>query len=139
MIKDPELLKLAIKTIETDPRRWNQGAWNFTEDAETVDGFAIGSGVEMWGAELQDLEHCGTTLCLAGHVVVLAGQRPLAGMRGYGKCIDPETGTVSDIAAKAAELLGLDSTQAGQLFYGGGSSVRMYKRLVTKVTGVTFE
>jgi hypothetical protein len=139
MIKDPELLKLAIKTIEAEPRRWDQSGWNLTQGVEDEGIFGVSSGVTLWDRELQDLEHCGTTLCLAGHVVVLAGQRPLAGQYGYGKCIDPETGVISAIPKMAADLLGLSDDQAGQLFFGGGSKVSTYKKLVTRVTGVEFE
>lgn len=143
MIKDPELLKLAIKAIEIDPKRWNQAGWNLTQDLD--DGFAVGTGEEFWSdhsrryLELQDLEHCGTTLCLAGHVTVMAGLLPLAGVEGYGQCIDPTTGEVSHIADKAAELLGLSNDQAEKLFFGGGSNISTYKKLVTEVTGVKFE
>ncbi len=140
MIKDPELLKLAVKAIEAEPQRWNQGVWNWTTSSnDEEEGWGASSGKMLAGRELQDMEHCGTTLCLAGHVVVQAGQIPLAGQQGYGQCIDPATGRVSSIMDKAVELLGLSNEQTASLFFGGPTRLSEFKRHVTKVTGVVFE
>jgi hypothetical protein len=147
MIKDPELLKLAVKAIEAEPKRWDQRLWNSTHGSN--DGFPVGSGPWVNWAEddgyqlqgqFQDLENCGTVMCLAGHVTVMAGFRPLAGAHGYGRCVDPATGEVSYIPDKATELLGLSLEQEANLFHSGFNlTLFEFKKLITSVTGVTFE
>ncbi len=148
MIKDPELLKLAVKGIEAEPHRWNQRQWNLTHRSDEIENNPLGAGEMVlakgrWSereVELQDLEHCGTTMCLAGHVITAAGYRPLAGYNGIGMCVDPETSELHGISMLAGNLLGLTETQRQDLFMAGYSdTVPQFKQRITRVTGVEFE
>jgi hypothetical protein len=110
MTINEELLKLAVKRIEADPQSWNQGEW------------------VLQGA-------CGTTFCLAGHVLMADG--------GYDVLTD-EDGPyfpIPDPGAVAGGLLGLDPSQILALFhsYDDDWSVETFKEYITRVTGVRFD
>lgn len=141
-IGDPELLKLAMKTIGEDLTRWDQQRY--------CDWGSSTSRDILWhtgnGQELVDVEACGTTFCLAGQVSLMAGAMPLKS----GAWLTPEGGTDSahELAQRA---LGLTYQQAEALFYrtsdGRGLPLNgstpgawdHYKRHVTQVTGVDFD
>ncbi len=159
MIKDPELLKLAVKAIEYEPRQWLQGSWGYAPDADEGIGIkevlihrtAQVAHVIDLGAPLS----CGTTACLAGHIVTQAGwyllNDPDSHVGETEKCINPETGEVADVATKAVELLGISLGDGDLLFYwspetgeddgepNGPVEVKALKAEITRVTGVEFE
>ena len=140
MIKDPELLKLAVKAIEHDESRWNQISW----------AVGVGTDEKIQNLAVVDVNHCGSTMCLAGHVVNQAGLPLLSagwGRAGISRTGVPmsagwtldEGGESTTIMKRAKELLGLDDRQANQLFSWGGNSVEKFKEHITEVTGVEFE
>jgi hypothetical protein len=62
-------------------------------------------------------DECGTIRCIAGWAVAIHyGVNSIYGVE-YGPGRDTEWGYLSDTAAEAADLLGLDDTQATDLFY----------------------
>jgi hypothetical protein len=139
MIKDPELLKLAVKAIEHDEKRWDQIYW--------VVGVATNEKIQ--DLNVVDVNHCGSTMCLAGHVVNQAGLPLLSADGGWGGIrtgskvragwtLD-EGGESTTIMMRAKQLLGLNDLQANQLFSWGGDSVEEFKDHITSVTGVEFE
>jgi hypothetical protein len=161
MIKDPELLKQAVKAIEAEPRQWLQGSWGWASKADQGIGIKKVSVQHPWGAgvarviDLGAPLSCGTTACLAGQVVTQAGwyllQDPDSVLGETDKCINPETGEVADVEDKAIELLGIPSVDGNLLFYwspetgedegepNGPFEVEALKAYITQVTGVTFE
>ena len=141
-IGNPELLKLAMKTIEVDLSRWNQMKycdWGSTT-IEDWDVYAYDKNA------LVDVEACGTTFCLAGQAALLAGHLPLKS--GAWKTPEGRTDSAHELAQKA---LGLDYDQADALFYrtSDGNDLWLngnnpgaweyYKSFVTSVTGVEFD
>ena len=137
VIKNPELLKLAVKNIEAEQEVWNQSNWGQgIVSTETVT-VAQGSTVRYI---------CQTSMCLAGHVAVLAGYRFVVGL-GYaqpgeetctGSCISPD-GELHGIAEAAREALGLDPYIADVLFYNMTDDINSFKCDITRLTGVEFE
>lgn len=74
---------------------------------------------ETWGRRTS----CGTTMCLAGHIVVQAGYQLV--FQPYferqdvyyaSDCVD-SAGNTHDIETLAAKLAGLDAEEANKLFY----------------------
>ena len=139
MIKDPELLKLAVKAIEHDEKRWDQIYW----------GVGVATDEKIHGLTVVDVNHCGSTMCLAGHIVDQAGLPLLSsggewGIRITGRQVRTgwtldEDGGSTTIMKRAKELLGLNDRQANLLFSWGGDSVEEFKQVITQVTGVEFE
>jgi hypothetical protein len=95
----------AIGAIEAEPETWRQSSW----------------GLET---------ECGTSYCLAGHVVVQAGyQMDWVGgyllntgerFRAASECRLPD-GEILPIRWAAMKLLGITVTEADYLFHGGNS------------------
>jgi hypothetical protein len=161
MIKNPELLRQAVKAIEAEPRQWLQGAWGYAPKADQGIGVKNVSVHNPGGARVVrviDLGaplSCGTTACLAGHVVTQAGwyllNDPNSVAGETDQCINPETREVADVETKAVELLGIPSIDGNLLFYwspgtgegdgepNGPIEVEALKAYITEVTGVTFE
>ncbi len=146
MIKDPELLKLAVKAIEAEPESWDQEHWAIGVGREDVVPFYAPRAVDGRMAHKVlplDMEACGTTMCLAGQVVHQAGF-PLLSFgepgerRSISSCLDQD-GTRRSIADKAQELLGLSNAQAGDLFGFITDDLAAFKQRITTVTGVEFE
>jgi len=144
MIKDPELLKLAVKAIEAEPKGWDQefyAAGLPKEDAEVI---SVTYGYLEFQVMELDVNQCGTTMCLAGHIVHQAGLRIVTrnleedGRRSVAHCLD-EDGNITTINRQASLLLGLDSVQASRLFGSMTDDIDEFKELITQVTGVTFE
>jgi hypothetical protein len=150
MIKDPELLKLAVKAIEAEPKRWDQGAWAMGRP-QSVEPIKRDED----GYQILPLQHafCGTTMCLAGHVVHQAGYQIVLSIDeveqddldynphhvvGAHSCVD-DTGKEFPIERKATELLGLTEEQADDLFGCMSRNLPEFKRVITEVTGVEFE
>jgi hypothetical protein len=141
MIGNPELLKLVMKDIEADPERWNQDGWFKASDSQCRRSYL--------GEITVQADACGTTACLAGHVLIREGYQPTVFgtfVSREGRWVNPDT--------VAAELLGLTETQTQDLFYyttfsskraargyrpGSFMTLEEYKSHVTEVTGVTFD
>jgi hypothetical protein len=153
MIKDPELLKLAVKAIEAEPERWNQAFWGMGRPKSggtvTVEMKGIFSN-ELFPREFSildlDNETCGTTMCLAGHVVTQAGFPLLLRADGWGDADDRGEagrclvdGKAVSISEKAQELLGLTDGQAAIMFTTGNMSLPEFKEKLTELTEVEFE
>lgn len=149
MIENPELLKLAVKAIEAEPERWNQENWAIGLGRTDVEPFTAPrpSSRRPILDELRviplDMEHCGTTMCLAGHVVHQAGFQMLSfgepgERRSVSSCLNAD-GTRCSIESKARELLGLDAEQASTLFNFITDDWPVFKAKITEVTGVEFE
>jgi hypothetical protein len=153
MIKDPELLKLAVKAIEAEPEKWNQNFWGMGRPKPgatvTVEMQSIFTN-ELINRKysILDLENetCGTTMCLAGHVVTQAGFPLLLRAEGWehaddraetGRCL--VDGKSVHISEKAKELLGLTDGQAAIMFAAANVSLPEFKEKLTEVTGVEFE
>lgn len=151
-----ELIKKVVKHI-TENNRWDQSTWGSIQG----DGFdsytdevrpEVWEGVPMYRYDEEDhalislglvMEGaCDTKFCFAGHTVLQAGDKILMNAidGGAATCMDEE-GNIHSIETRAAQLLGLDLIQANALFDGdaGGKDLERYKRLVTEVTGVTFD
>ncbi len=146
MIKDPELLKLAVKAIEAEPESWDQEHWAIGVGREDVVPFkAPRAGTDRLVCTVipLDMEACGTTMCLAGQVVHQAGF-PLLSYGGPGErrsissCLEQD-GTRRSIADKAQDLLGLSDRQANDLFGYMTNDLAAFKQRITTVTGVEFE
>lgn len=151
-----EMIKDVIKHIELN-NRWNQTTWGgLNDDQFTDDGEVRPEAWEMVPAYAIDEENnsvivdagllkenaCSTSFCFAGHTVLLAGDKILID-RDSGdafKCVDKD-GEVHNIEVRARNLLGLDRQQSDTLFSGeaGDKDLEKYKRLITRVTGVTFD
>jgi hypothetical protein len=148
-IGNPELLKLAVKTIESDLSRWDQQrfcSWDrFHEDIETE--YRRGRRA----LRMVDIEACGTTFCLAGEVSLLAGYVPAKD----GTFRDSQGQNVGSGYDAARDALGLDDDQAAALFYKTAMPIdsrthaplnsetpgawKYYKGEITRVTGVEFD
>jgi len=105
-------VRAVVAAIEAEVHAWDQN-------------YLLGSG------------ECGTTRCLAGWAVHLAGL-DLAAM-----CAASDVDYI-EVLEKARELLGLSEAQADDLFLNFGMigkqpTVAELKARVTAVTGVTFE
>lgn len=78
-----KLLRTALASIIMSPAKWNQTTW------------------------------CGTTACLAGHVLAVKGYKMTRSDEG--KMVSP-SGKKVYVPSEAARLLGLDEDQAEDLF-----------------------
>jgi hypothetical protein len=132
-IGNPEALITAIKFIENEPHRWDQGT------------YASGPEVSLPRASLAnrtllvvDQEACGSTMCLAGTLVYQAGY--------FSDGLDAWTDTgeyAGQVHNIAAEILGADQGMADELFLGvsggGEDSLSSFKERVSEITGVQFD
>lgn len=150
-----KLIREVINNIELY-NRWDQRSWGTLQDNHfDDDGYVIRETLEPVPAyardeygnlvltqELVREGSCNTSFCFAGHTVLTAGDKILINTETgeAWNCVDPQ-GTDHNIEIRARELLGLTREQAVKLFDGeaGGRDFGAYKRLVTRVTGVTFE
>ncbi len=114
------LLRAVRDKILMEPRRHQQSSW------ATVTKGNVRTGVLVDG--YFHPVTCGTTGCVAGWAVQLAGDELLVGSGEYHylgnrrravvrDCLTPD-GDVRRIGHRAAELLGLDDMTAGDLFKG---------------------
>jgi hypothetical protein len=78
-----KLLRTALANIIMYPAKWNQEQW------------------------------CGTSYCLAGHVVALKGYKA---SRGHGGVVRNAKGKTGHVAELAQDFLGLDYNEAQDLF-----------------------
>lgn len=156
-----ELIRKVIGHIEVN-NRWDQAVWgsvteDMLEDEENEDGYYqvrpdVFESVPGYVYDYEDCVlielgtvmegSCSTRFCFAGHTVLQAGDKILL-TRDTGEasgCIDTN-GIVHSIEMRAQDLLGLSHRQAAILFEGdaGDKDLTKYKKLVTEVTGVTFE
>ena len=151
-----ELIKKVVKHIETH-NRWDQQTWGAIGD-DAFDSYTDEVRPEVWDGvpmyRYDEQEHalislgvvmegaCDTRFCFAGHTVLQAGDKILINTidGGGAFCIDEED-QIHPIEERARELLGLSKEQANALFDGdaGDKDLKRYKRLVTRVTGVTFD
>lgn len=110
-----ELIKLVVKQIDAETNRWYQGCW-YLEN-----------------------EPCGTIFCFAGWSLQLEGRIALGpNDRMLPLARDGQLST-RGFSDEARELLGLSQTQADILFYTMHFNWAEYKRLITVVTGVSFD
>lgn len=151
-----ELIRKVIKHIE-EHNRWDQRVWGAVHQdqiddndevlPETWEGltesetrfgdtyYAVDARLVLEGA-------CNTRFCMAGHTVLQAGDKIMLNAQdGHAEYCKDKDGNTHNIQARARELLGLDSRASDILFDGvaGNKDLEEYKRLVTRVTGVTFE
>jgi len=144
MIKDPELLRMAVKAIEAEPERWNQEFWAKGAPPEDADLISVRMGSLRLNMRSLDTERCGTTMCLAGHVVNQAGIPMLTtltaedGNRSIAHCLD-ENGSARPISHVAGDLLGLTPKERSYLFGFMTDNIEEFKKVITQVTGVRFE
>lgn len=149
-----ELLKQAVKAIEARPENWDQESW--AENAETREvenQFYSNLGRDAeWRADVLskitiEPDSCGTTMCLAGHIVANAGYT----INGAATVVDgPYAG--QQVSQVAKQLLDIDQHTADTIFGGTfgdtfgpvgdeftDATVDSFKAALTKETGVTFE
>lgn len=150
-----KLIREVINNIELY-NRWDQRSWGelgenhfdefgevIQESLEPVPAYARDEyGNLVLTQELVREGSCNTSFCFAGHTVLTAGDKILINTESgeAWNCVD-QNGVDHNIEIRARELLGLTREQAVQLFDGeaGERDFGAYKRLVTRVTGVTFE
>jgi hypothetical protein len=136
-----ELHRMVIKHIEAEPERWSQSNWisgSHTDEERAAlfrnfrEGGCIAVGYQDFLNQEADVTQCGTTMCYAGWAVHLSG---FTMTNGY---TVKETGDFVGNLAK--QLLGLTDRQADDLFDATAASrPKDMKRLVTRVTGITFD
>jgi len=106
------LLDEMIKFIEEHPKTWNQGSWFLQVDTSTGQSKYI-SKLET----VEEINSCGTSFCLAGHVALHEGfpAPPLSNSKEWERSVEgqiyPEA--VNEFARKR---LGLSDDQANELF-----------------------
>lgn len=120
-----KLLDEMIDFISAHPKTWNQGAWFQQVDTET--------GEEKYLVRIEKVEElnsCGTSFCLAGHVALHEGfpAPPLQNTQEWERKVDGELYPES-VDRFAAKRLGIDSRQAEALFSGSNTLVDL-KRMV---------
>jgi len=77
----------------------------------------VGFDMNSWySAAGVDGNWCGTTACLAGHALAAEGYMMEP---GTDVCVRPDGRTRYDVEDEAADLLGLDESEAAYLFYVG--------------------
>lgn len=131
MTVNEPLLRECIAAIEANPEQWDQMFWQ-------VDWVERNAMAEAGVLVPFNYRSCGTTRCLAGWAIHLAHNTEdvngFCGLRHPG-----------DIAA---ELLGFDDYQRGQLFGQrsaspndryGENDLNYFKKKITEVTGVEFK
>lgn len=145
-----EAFKLAIKAIEHDPKAWDQRQWIGKKDpltGEIVSAELARRYRAAAGFLATPIEKCQTTFCLAGQVLFQAG---IVDASGEFTDKDHSDTSVKDMAA---DILGLDHEEAGEIFLYGTSidpldsdsflepvaTIGGLKERITKVTGITFE
>jgi hypothetical protein len=144
MIKDPELLRMAVKAIEAEPERWDQEFWAKGAPAEDADLIPVRMRSHRLNMRPIDVERCGTTMCLAGHIVNQAGIPMLTTLtaeddnQAIAHCLDQD-GFARSISNVAGDLLGLSPQERTFLFGSMTDDIDEFKKLITQVTGVTFE
>jgi hypothetical protein len=83
----------------------DMGAW--IKDGRWSRNLVLGRGIDIRKAE-----RCGTIACVAGWACLLSGDRFMTHRN-----VQSADGTWYDVADRATDLLGLDLTEAGVLFY----------------------
>jgi len=107
---DVPLLRKAVEWVEeqeklpTEERGWYQGSWGRRENAERT--------LPLHKLDKEEQGYCGTNMCLAGHIAVLAGWEIEYDWRGFGNfCYATEAtkgGRTLDIQDIAIKELGAD-------------------------------
>lgn len=147
-----EEIKSIVKTIETGPMIhhflaepgspvWYQGDWvrGDPKPLETSEQ-ARAMGYERTISVVD--ESCATACCVAGYAITRAGYS-----LGRGGAWDKDGNYIGSVIDVAADLLGLSGGQAMDVFSGSiGASGAPYvdkvgelKKVITKVTGITFD
>lgn len=162
MTINEKLLRDTIKIIEKKPEQWDQRTWGRSSPEGRVSAETVGLDREDPSeyTVLPEGVTCGTSMCLAGHVVTQSGY-PLVWWDGDSSanwCVNPETKKLEDISKVAARLLGLDQQQAGAVFHSHAARqdwkgafpfsdyeneseddvIELFKKNITAWTGVTF-
>lgn len=136
---DPEYVHLhqqVMKQIEAEPERWNQGSYVSTRKMNEV-------GLEaarLLALEVVDLNECGTTACYAGWALHLLGYK----VNLFNQVFNEDGERDGGVFDKAAEVLGLTTDQADEIFHytavqGKDVTVQQLKARVSRVTGVNFD
>jgi hypothetical protein len=112
-----ELLKKVRDKITSDPEHWNQNFWGI------LDGEVVERTRKPLADRTPEFEiSCGTTACIAGWACILSGE-PMEWRTAAPDYFQPrllsatETVHGRDVSVRAAELLGLDEIDAGDLFH----------------------
>ncbi len=118
MERNKELFYQIADAIEQNPSHHHQGSWIRVEDTRVPSNMLT---LEVNG---EQIEHCGTTQCVAGWAAVLDGQgEKLAVAMGevYGENEEP-----FNVKTAAACALGLDEIEAGTLFVSSAGHTESY-------------
>jgi hypothetical protein len=125
-----EEIKLVIKDLEVDLRRWNQGHW--------CDGEGTGELIDLshdYDVNIIDTNHCGTTFCVAGMACLRAGYKMSSEY-----AFDSDGNYEGSIETVASAILGLNESQVEAIFYSDDDiTMPEMKALITEQTGVTFD
>lgn len=129
MVTDSLLAHSTVTDMEATPPPGSRVRREFVIDPADIE------------AQISDNPQCGTAMCFAGHTAILAGGKPVFST-AYG--IDPgeelSFGTVRTadggdrhVSTYAAELLGLDTVDADELF-SGDNTLEDLEKLVADIT-----
>jgi hypothetical protein len=106
-LRGMDLLALVMETIEDNPEHWKQNSWAFAGHSAVMD---------------LNYPPCGTSGCAAGWATMLCGVKLRSDFALLG---DPyhlrRTIAGYSVASEAADLMGLTSQEADELFDGGNS------------------
>lgn len=106
------VLENAIAAIEAEPENWDQTSWG----AQTA---------------------CGTTMCLAGHIVHNAGYRLNFMHDMDGRKVASHTTDGKNIEVLAKDLAGLDWHETSYLFYDLSNDIDVLKNRIKNVVNGT--
>lgn len=119
---ETEELHAIYRQIKEWPHNWDQSRWAVDWEHTRSRGFYVPEG------------RCGTAYCFAGHAVVRAGYEiDWQGRGSTDYAIIPETGVRASIDTLAANVLGLSSREANQLF----DPINTLEDLRFVITGIT--
>lgn len=118
-VLNTELLRKVMDHIRANPKEWDQTSFHSGYDLPLHLREASQEAAEA-GETTQ--AHCGTTMCFAGWTLALSGytyadEDDFVPRRPDGTLMEPDDLGSPGIDEVAAQLLGLTSTQADQLFY----------------------
>ncbi len=108
-----ELLRTAVRNIDQHPETWNQ---------------------DDWGRK----SACGTTMCLAGHIVHAAGYELSYTLNAWGVFVADHTTSGEFIPDLAQELLNIDWVTGDQLWYVS-NDLEELKDTIYEVLGVDLD
>lgn len=146
---DLPLLRKIFEYIEAHPEEWDQGSWGKAFDLPPLRRLRDERGRFTGGFErlkAEEIAHCGTSFCVAGHATNLAGANLVKdgshlyteGLRVYAKC--EYQGRTYYISELARHLLGLTEYEADNLFAAGNDfdDVREYCEEIASTVGEVF-